>query len=135
MNLTNCKTRRWLLAAAMMVGAGVTQAQDFPSKPIRFVVPFATGGLIDAIARIMADETRKSLNTTIVVENKPGAAGLIGAQMVAQLPPDGYTVLFTSPATNTILPHLKAQMPFDPNVELMPLNALVSIDFVLAAHT
>ncbi len=134
MNLTMIKTRPWLLATALLVSASMASAQDYPSKPIRFVVPFATGGLIDGIARIMADEARKSLNTTIVVENKPGAAGLIGAQMVAQLPADGYNVLFTSPATNTILPHLKAQMPFDPNVELMPLNALVSIDFVLAAH-
>ncbi len=109
-------------------------AQDFPSKPIRFIVPFAAGGLVDGIARIMADEARKSLNTTFVVENKTGAAGFIGAQYVAQQPADGYTVLFTSPATHTILPHLRKEMPFDPVADLMPLNALVSIDFVLAAH-
>ncbi len=124
-----------LVAATLFVlPVGSSRAQDFPSKPIRFIVPFAAGGLIDGIARIMADEARKTLNTTIVIENKTGAAGLIGAQFVAQQPADGYNVLFTSPATHTVLPHLKKEMPFDPVAELMPLNALVSIDFVLAAY-
>ena len=128
-------TRLALIAAATLAASiGSVQAQDFPNKPIRFIVPFTAGGLVDGIARIMADEARKTLNTTIVIENKTGAAGLIGAQLVAQAPADGYNVLFTSPATHTILPHLRKEMPFDPIAELMPLNALVSVDFVLAAH-
>ena len=125
------------LVALFLLGLLVTGrawAQDYPSKPIRFVVPFSPGGLIDNIARLIADEARKSLFATIVIENKVGAGGLIGAQSVAQAPADGYTVLFTSPATHTILPHLRKEMPFDPVAELAPLNGLVSIDFVLAAH-
>ena len=127
---------RGLLAGLVfcLLLAGRAGAQDYPSKPIRFIVPFAAGGLIDGIARIVAEEARKSLGTTIVVENKLGAAGFIGAQFVAQAPADGYTVLFTSPATHTILPHLRKELPFDPVAELAPLNGLVSIDFVLAAH-
>lgn len=125
------------LFAGLVIGLllmGAARAQDYPSKPIRFIVPFGSGGLIDNIARLMADEARKSLGATIVIENKVGASGLIGAQFVAQAPADGYTVLFTSPATHTILPHLRKQMPFDVISELAPLNGLVSIDFVLTGN-
>ena len=114
--------------------AGGAAAQDFRASHIHFVVPFSAGGLIDSIARLVADDARKTLGQTIIVDNKTGAAGLIGAQFVAQQPADGYQVLFTSPATHTSSASAR-KVPFDPVAELMPLNALVSIDFLLAAYT
>lgn len=100
MRSTSASTRRHALAAmAALAGlgwAGGARAADFPSRPIRLVVPFAAGGLTDAIARSVAEALRGELDRPVVVENKPGASGHLGADAVAKAPPDGHTVVLLS---------------------------------------
>src|SRR5262245_32137089 len=72
-------------------------AQDYPNQPIRIIAPFAAGGLVDVLARAVGEEISKSVGQPVIVENKPGAGGNIGAELVAKSAPDGYTLLMTSP--------------------------------------
>ena len=94
--------------------AGVSRAQDvYPSRPVRLVVPFAAGGAIDIIARSVAAGMGKSLGQTVVVDNRPGAGGNIGADAVAKAAPDGYTLVAGTSATHGVNPSLYAKMPYD----------------------
>ena len=115
-------SRRDLLASAAAAAlAGPATAQEkYPSRLIKMVVPFAAGGAVDPVARLMADRLSKSLGQTVVVENRPGAGGNIGSAAVAKSPPDGYTLLAT-PSAITINPSLYAKMPYDLDAELTPL--------------
>lgn len=88
-------------------------AQTFPSKPIRFIVPFPAGSATDGIARIVGEEMRKLLGQPVIVENKAGADGIVGAQAVAQAPPDGYTVLIATNSTHGVNTTLYKQLPYD----------------------
>ena len=106
-------TRRTLLAAlgALAIAApSLAQAQDFPSRPLKLVVPFGPGTTTDIISRVYADALSKPLGQTVVVENKPGAGGNIGADSVAKATPDGYTVLFGIDTTTTVNPHIYKSM-------------------------
>jgi tripartite-type tricarboxylate transporter receptor subunit TctC len=127
---------RWKLTAAALALAvpGLCGAQAYPAKPIRFVVNFAPGGGTDIVARAMAVEFTKSLGQQVLVENRAGANGNIGADVVAKAPPDGYTILITTNAPIVINPHLYAKIPFDPLTDLAPVTQLVTLPFVLATH-
>jgi tripartite-type tricarboxylate transporter receptor subunit TctC len=93
------------------------QAQDDPNRPVRIVVPYAPGGSVDAIARTLAQELVQRLGQPVVVENRTGAGSNVGSTFVAKSPPDGYTLLLTSPG-NAINPTLFKQMPYDIKTEL-----------------
>ena len=127
---------RWkLAAAALAVGLpGICSAQAYPAKPIRFVVNFAPGGGTDIVARAMAVEFTKSLGQQVLVENRAGANGNIGTDVVAKAPPDGYTILITTNAPIVINPHLYSKIPFDSLTDLAPVTQLVTLPFVLATH-
>ena len=129
-------TSKWKLAAAAaaMACAFGASAQTYPGKPVRFVVNFAPGGGTDIVARAMAVEFTKSLGQPFVVENRAGANGNIGADVVAKSPPDGYTVLVATNAAIVINPHIYSKMPFDPLTDLAPVTQLVTLPFVLATH-
>ena len=99
------------------VPAGV-DAQAFPSKPIRMIVPFAPGGATDTFSRSLAAELTQTLGQAVVVENRPGAGTTIGADLVAKAPPDGHTLLFTDLSTHTITGSLYAKLPYDPLQQL-----------------
>src|SRR5712675_2616150 len=103
---------------AAVLGASLVpfpaRADDFPIKPITLVVPFAAGGSIDVLARLAAQQASAALGQPVVIDNRGGAAGLIGAASVARAEPDGYTLLMASAAQVTIPPWINRSLPFDP---------------------
>jgi tripartite-type tricarboxylate transporter receptor subunit TctC len=119
-----------LLGAASLAPA-VARAQDFPSKPITLVVPFAAGGSIDVLARLTAEGAGRQLGQNVVIENRGGAAGLIGAAAVARAEPDGHTLLMASAAQVTIPPWINRSLTFDPPRDLAPVAHLADTPMVL----
>jgi tripartite-type tricarboxylate transporter receptor subunit TctC len=120
-----------LLFAALTAAA---QAQTFPSKPIRLICPFPPGGAVDIASRAIAAEMSKTLGQPVTVENRPGAGGNIGGAEVARAAPDGYTMLMTTSGIQAINPVLYPKMQYDPNKDLTPVAALVSLSNVLVVH-
>ncbi|MEJ8846595.1 tripartite tricarboxylate transporter substrate binding protein [Variovorax rhizosphaerae] len=120
--------RRTLIAAfatTLLASSGLALAQDpYPSKPIRIIVGFAPGGSADIVARLMADKLGTELKQPIIVENRAGAGGNIGAEAVARAPADGYTLLMASTAQIVINPALYRKMPFDPIKDLAPVSLI-----------
>jgi tripartite-type tricarboxylate transporter receptor subunit TctC len=115
-------------AALLPLGA---RADDFPTHPLTLVVPFAAGGSIDVLARLVADQAGRTLGQNIVIDNRAGAAGLIGAAAVARAEPDGYTLLMASAAQVTIPPWINRALTFDPPRDLAPVAHLVDTPIVL----
>src|SRR4051812_18534090 len=107
------------------------RADDFPVRPIPLVVPFAAGGSIDVLARLTADHAGRTLGQNIVVDNRGGAAGLIGAASVAKSEPDGYMLLMASAAQVTIPPWINRALTFDPPRDLAPVAHLVDTPMAL----
>jgi tripartite-type tricarboxylate transporter receptor subunit TctC len=108
-------------------------AQSYPSKQIRMIVPYAPGGGVDIIARATAQELTKRVGQQIIVDNRTGAGGNVGSDLVAKSAPDGYTLLMASPA-NTINPSLYAKMPYDPMRDLAAVALIASVPAVLLAN-
>ncbi|MCX7892444.1 MAG: tripartite tricarboxylate transporter substrate binding protein [Burkholderiales bacterium] len=127
---------RRILAALALAAALVPSAfgQAFPSKPIRIICPFPPGGAVDIASRAIADALSKTLGQTVLVENRPGAGGNLGAEIAAKSPPDGYTLFMTTSGIQAINPFLYAKLNVDPNKDLVPVIALVSLNNVLVAH-
>lgn len=126
--------RRSLVALMLALPATAVMAQAFPNKPIRLICPFPPGGAVDIASRAIAAEMSKTLGQPVSVENKPGAGGNIGGVEVARAAPDGYTMLMTTSGIHAINPVLYKKMPFDPNKDLAPVSALVSLANVLVVH-
>jgi tripartite-type tricarboxylate transporter receptor subunit TctC len=109
-------------------------AQDYPSRPITIVVPFATGGGVDIMARILAEKLRAALGQAVIVDNKPGASGMLGAGAVVKAAPDGYTVLLGSAGETAINPKVyKARMPYQPTRDLAPITLVARVPNLLVA--
>ena len=108
-------------------------AQQWPAKPIRFVVPFAAGGGTDLLARLIAPRLTEALGQPVVVDNRGGAGGVIGAEMVAKAPADGYTIVLGSPGPLSINPNLQ-KMPYDPHRDFAPIALATVSPFVLVVH-
>ena len=119
--------RKLLLVLGCLLALPQVQAQpqSYPTKPIRLVVPFAPGGSADAMARLLADQLRAQLGQPVIVDNKPGAGGNIGGDMVARAPADGYTVLIAASGPIVINPSLYSKMSYDPVKDLRPVTQLV----------
>jgi tripartite-type tricarboxylate transporter receptor subunit TctC len=118
--------RRMILCALLAIGAGViaagaAMAQTFPAKPLRMVVPFPPGGPIDVIGRLIAQHLGNSLGQNVIVENRPGAGGTLGARAVANAEPDGHTLLMGSTTTLSISPYLYKDVGYDPHKGLVPV--------------
>ena len=127
------RTRRETLAAlASLLAAPLVHAQAWPSKPIRLVVPFPPGGLIDNMARLLAPLLQRELGQAIVVDNKPGAGGNLGAAEVARAAPDGYTLLMASPPL-TISPALYPALPYKPE-QIAPIGLVGRVPNVLLVN-
>lgn len=120
------------LLAAAIFGAPVW-AQKYPDKPIRMIVPFPPGGGLDTVARAVANVLQKQLGVSIVVDNRGGASGIIGVTAGIRAPADGYTVLFTSSDTLTVLPLMK-KLPFDAATDLKPIAKVADLYIVFAAN-
>ena len=101
--------------AALAALPGLAHAQAWPAKPITYVVPFPPGGTTDVLARIIGQKLGAALGTTIVVENKPGAGGNVGSEVVAKAAPDGYTILGGTISSHSINVSLYPKLPYDPN--------------------
>jgi tripartite-type tricarboxylate transporter receptor subunit TctC len=119
-------------AAALLSGAAL--AQDYPSKPIRYIVPFPPGGSSDLIARAIAPRLSERLGQPVVVENRPGAGGMLGVDLVAKAPPDGYMIGLAAAGALSSNISLYPSMPFDPEKDLAPISMLAMIPFFLVAH-
>ncbi len=116
-----------LLALAMLAVAPATQAQAWPSKPIKIVVNFPPGGAADVIARSVAAPLQESLGQNVVVENRAGSGGNIGGDAVAKSAPDGYTLLMSSGGMVSVNPHIYSKMTFDPIKDLTPVAAAARV--------
>jgi tripartite-type tricarboxylate transporter receptor subunit TctC len=127
-------TLRCLLAATTIAFASTVTAQDFPSKPVTLVVGFAAGGATDASARIIARKLSDNLKQSVVVDNKPGAGGNLAAQLVANAPPDGYTIHLSSIGPLSVAPSLVKALPYDPEKDLAPLTMGVVFPNVFVVH-
>lgn len=115
---------RSLLLGLFVAAALPATAQDFPSKPIRIIAPFGPGTATDTVARVLASELSNRTGQPVVVENKPGADGQIGAQAAATAPPDGYTIFVTTQTTQAINQHVYKTLPYDPVKSFVPLSGL-----------
>jgi tripartite-type tricarboxylate transporter receptor subunit TctC len=108
----------------MAAWSGIAAAQSYPSKPVHIVVPFAPGGITDILARALAQRLTESLGQQVVVENKPGATGQVGAEAVAKAAPDGYTLLVAADATFVTNPHFYSRLAFDALNDFAPITGL-----------
>ncbi|MBL8312935.1 MAG: tripartite tricarboxylate transporter substrate binding protein [Rubrivivax sp.] len=122
-----------LTAAACFAGAAV-HAQPFPSKPIRAVVPFAAGSATDQIGRAFAERMSATLGQQIVIDNKPGANGMLGADIVAKSPADGYTILIGTNSTNAALKFLMKKLPYDQDTAFAPVGYIGSVPLMVAVN-
>jgi tripartite-type tricarboxylate transporter receptor subunit TctC len=126
------RSRSILAVLALALAAGA-QAQSYPTKPVRLVAGYATGGAMDMSARVIAPILAEALGQSVVVENRVGGGGLIGADMVAKSAPDGHTILLYADAY-TIAPSLFAKMPFDPVKDFIPITQMISGAHLLVGH-
>ncbi|MCW5605653.1 MAG: tripartite tricarboxylate transporter substrate binding protein [Burkholderiales bacterium] len=130
------QSRRLMLAAAccgFTWGSGTALAQEYPVKSIRLVVPFAPGGATDITGRTLSLKMAQSFKQTVIVENRTGAGGVIGAETVAKAAPNGYTVLIATPAEIAILPHMQ-KMPYDPLRDFAPVSLATASPLILVVH-
>ena len=133
MNFRPCKLLLRVLAFATCAITLAAQAQTYPDKPIKFVVPYPPGGGTDVIARIVQPRLQALLGQSIVIDNKGGAGGSIGTDIVAKSAPDGYTVLFTL-NSHTVNPAIYAKLPFDTQKDFEPVGMVASLPQLLAVN-
>lgn len=131
--MTGIRMRRWLAAAVGFALVGVVHAQSFPNRPPRIIVPFPPGGTVDIIARVVAQGMSEELNQQVLVENRAGANGTIGAAFVSKSAPDGYTMLVTA---SVLLgtPMIVSNVPYDPERDLTPISNLGSVPLLVVVH-
>ncbi|HEY2977269.1 MAG TPA: tripartite tricarboxylate transporter substrate binding protein [Burkholderiaceae bacterium] len=137
MNPNLLNRRVWLCAAASVVAlsAGTAaQAQAYPTRPIRLVVPFAAGGGTDVLARVVGEKMSAGLGQPVIIDNKPGAAGLIGTDMVAKAAPDGYTIVMSLSNALLTAPFLYEKMSYDPQRDLTMVYQVAMGPLVLVVH-
>ncbi len=123
-----------LLSILVLGLSGVALAQPFPNKVVRIIVPYPPGGVVDLTGRLLADQLRRELGGTVIVENKPGAGGTVGAAAVARSPADGYTILFSGAATHAFAPWLHKELPYDPVKDFIPVTQLTEGPLALCVN-
>ena len=126
--------RSLLAGAALAIASTIAAAAGYPDRPVTLVVPFPPGGSTDMIARILGAKLQDKLGGTLIVENKAGATGTIGATFVARAKPDGYTLLVSSLAPFAVNPFLQKSLPYDPVKDFDPISILVQAPNVLVAN-
>jgi tripartite-type tricarboxylate transporter receptor subunit TctC len=125
------------LVAAMviaLVSVGACMAQSYPTRPVRFISPYAPGGGTDTMARVLAQKLTEALGRQVFVENRPGAGGIVGTELTAKAAPDGYTILLGSKGPLTVNPALYAKLPYDTLRDLTPISLISLVPALLAVH-
>jgi tripartite-type tricarboxylate transporter receptor subunit TctC len=126
--------RQLALLGTALLCSTVVLAQPYPAKPIRAVVPFAAGSATDQIGRAFAEKMAATLGQPVVVDNKPGASGMLGADIVAKAPADGYTILIGTNSTNAALKYLMKKLPYDQDTAFAPVGYLGSVPLMVAVN-
>lgn len=127
--------RKWAAPLALGALAATSQAQDFPSRPVKILVPQTPGGASDTLARIVAQKLSEKWGQPVVVENRAGAGGNVGMEVVANSPPDGYTLLMSYVGTHAINGSLYKKLPFDPEKDFAPVATLATLPFVVVTKS
>ncbi len=125
---------RRIATLALVLAAGAASAQNYPNKPIRWLIPFSAGGPTDVLARAIAPKLGESLGVAVLVENRVGAGGSLAMDAVAKAVPDGYTIGMGHTGTQAINPHLYAKLPYDPLKDFAPITPVVSYVNVLVVN-
>jgi tripartite-type tricarboxylate transporter receptor subunit TctC len=120
---------------ALSQTANAAAAQSYPNKPVRFIVPFSPGGLSDTVARVLGQQLNTAWGQQVVVDNRPGASGIIASELVAKSAPDGYTLLLADPQHLAINPALHAKLPYDPIKSFAPVTLAAYGPLFLAVHS
>ena len=120
--------------ALLLLCAVTANAQGWPAKPVRFVVPFPAGGSTDVVARLIAEHLRQGLGQTFVIDNRAGAGGTTGSDVVAKAAPDGYTLLIGTSSTHAIAASLYGKLPYDQVKDFAPVTLLGSATILLVVH-
>ena len=122
------------LVLGLVLAAGVAHAQEWPAKPVRFVVPFPPGGTTDILARLVGQHLGEALGQSFVIDNRGGAGGNIGAAEVAKATPDGYTIMMGTPGTQAINQYIYTKMPYDTEKDFAPVSFVARVPNVLVVH-
>ena len=134
MKNTPCRLVKILLAITCTMAASCVRAEIYPARPVQLVVPYPAGGVTDVLARALAQGLTRRWEQTVYVDNRGGASGNIGSNLVAKASADGYTLLFGTASTHTINPALFANLPFDPVRDFVPISLVAQIPNVLLVH-
>jgi len=124
-----------VVAAGMLLVSGLAQAQNYPTRPIKIVIAFPAGGPTDFVGRLMADKLKDILGQPVLIENRGGAGGTLGADFVAKSEPDGYTLFLTTVGAVAITPHMRADMPYDPLKDFAPITLVVRNTTVMVVRS
>jgi tripartite-type tricarboxylate transporter receptor subunit TctC len=128
------KNLHLVAAALFLCAAGLAGAQSYPTKSIRIIVPFPPGGGNDTVARAIAEQVSPALGQSIVVDNRPGAGGVIGANEAARSAPDGYTLFLGGVGSHAVNPNLHSKLPYDAVKDFAPITLVASAPSVLVVH-
>ena len=126
--------RLWLVAVVLAAASAANAQSNYPTRPIRVVAPFGAGGLVDTLSRAVGEKLRPALGQPIVVDNRPGAGGNIGAHIAANAEPDGYTIMMTSAGILTINQFLYSKMPFDPVTAFTPITNVAEMHMLMVLN-
>src|SRR3954454_15186542 len=126
--------RRASALVGLLLVCAAALAQDYPAKPLRFIVPFPPGGGNDTVARAIAQQMSPALGQPVVIDNRPGAGGSIGADLAAKAPADGYTLFLAGVGSHVVNPNLHAKLPYDPVRDFAPVTLVASAPSVLVVN-
>ena len=124
----------WLVTLGLAAATSLASAQEYPVKPIRMIVPWTVGGGADAVARVIGAKLSDAWGQPIVIDNKPGATGTIGTDIVAKASPDGYTLILGNNSTYVYAVSLYNKLPYDPEKDLTPISRVAEVPHVLSVH-
>jgi len=123
-----------LLVCTLFAFTSAAAAQAYPERPVRLIVPFGAGGITDIVARQVGKELGDALGQSVIIENRPGAGGVIGAQLAATAQPDGYTLFLGTVGTQIVNPLVRDKLSYDPDRDFQPVGMVSSSPFMLAVH-
>ncbi|HEX9464550.1 MAG TPA: tripartite tricarboxylate transporter substrate binding protein [Alphaproteobacteria bacterium] len=126
--------RIFALLAVLAATTGGAAAQTYPNKPVKMVVPWPAGGVADICARAIGEEMRATLGQPVIIENRPGASGKIGTEVVARSPADGYTIIYTNPSNHTAPTFVDKQIGFDPIADFTPVIQTAEASYFLVVN-